>query len=605
MGNFDYENDSVVGVLTIDNKGNGHIRVYGYFHTDSFIPLEPNKAKTEFKPKGEVYAFKAADKYYNLGNTCVKLKVIPNQKEDDGRRDAFMWDYTTKMESCGREVVHIKKVLDGDGKSNHSVLEEYNLFEDNASSFVLSNSLVYCLEDDSSEIPYCNMEDVNLFYYKDSDRWFSVDDCLPHVEGYIDIMDDQALVDWFVNKVLKSSMWKKFKDGNKQEVMGATKEAMNKLSIPHDIMESRIHRLENFTDTFLLTLDAVKSLTDKPWFGPTIKETLSQNKEELLNELVERKEDVINARKEARLEEIAETRKNVNKELEELRQTLDDKKEELSRIREELKEKKSVADQVQQKLEQIDSKNREAIEGLQDVSNTLNPLGQAMRNVYHLESIDLAVDNTGISDLLSADNIFQLNMQNCLSKLKLPEEQAKEITALLKSYKVILLPGVQMVMALLYAMGRCSYLTTYVSVSWKSFTDLWIGGLNYIVQKSNDEPEQMHFLVLRNINLSCIPNYLQPVFDLQSALIRTFPGTDIAFPRNLRIVATASADTLIPMTAYTLRQMGCARKNNEITVMHIGGLDDIKLVGYVTPEGLIGTSLSTDDVNHYEDYVDE
>ena len=607
MSNFDYQTDRAVGLLNIDNKGNGHIRVYGYIHEDNYIPLRTNEAADLFKPKREVFAYKAAEHNYDLKGRCVKLMVKPNQGGDESKRDAFIWDFNSPMECCGKEVRKINKALGEDGQENHCILKESDLLDSRAPRWVLSNGLVYCLEDrnGSKVIPYCNMDNINLIYSQDDSRWFSVEDSLPNVDGYIDIMSDQGLVDWFANRVLKTGMWQTFKDGEKMEVLSATKEAMGRLGLQDNVMKSRLERMDKLVGTFSLALTTVKSLTDKPWFGPTIEEALNRHKEELREELIESEQEVLQARKEARLEEIAEKHDKAAKELEEVRQTLASDKEERDRLAKEIEEKRRVADEVQQRLVKIEGLNRDALLGLQEVGEVLRPSGKVGRGIYHLEHLDHAIANHDVAGFFTASNLLLANLKQCMAKSGVPEGEAKEIIALLAAYKVLLLPDLSTLMAVLHAMGRCSYLTTYVSVAWKSFADLWDGGLGYIVGKCEEAPDHMHFLVMRNINLSCIPNYLQPVFDLQAGLISTFPGTDLAFPRNLRLLATASADTLIPMTADALRQIGCAPKGEDNVAKPAGSLGDVQLIGYITPETFSEVSIPDDFHNRFEDYVNE
>ena len=608
MSDFDYRTDSVVGLLDIDNRGNGHIRAYGYFHADNYVSLRSHEAEVTFKPKKEVFAYNAAAHNYELKGRCVKVRVKPNQGGDESKRDAFIWDFSSPMEPCGKEVRKIDKTLGEDGRENHCNLKESGLLDNKAPRWVLSNGLVYCLEDrnGSKVIPYCNMDDINLIYSPDDSRWFSVEDSLPNVEGYIDIMSDQGLVDWFVNKVLKTDMWKTFKEGEKMEVLSATKEAMGRLGLPGNVMQSRLARIDKLVGTFSLALTTVKSLTDKPWFGPTIEETLNRHKEELREELIESEQEVLQARKVARLEGIAEQRVEAEKELEAVRQALASDKEEQIRLAQEIEENRRVADEVQQRLVKIEGLNRDALLGLQEVGEVLQPSGKAGRGNYHLEHLDHAIANHDVAGFFTASNLLLLaNLKQCLAKWSLSEGEAKEIIVLLAAYKVLLLPDLPTLMAVLHAMGRCSYLTTYVSVAWKSFADLWDGGLGYIVGKCEEVPDRMHFLVMRNINLSCIPNYLQPVFDLQAGLVSTFPGTDLAFPSNLRLLATASADPLIPMTADALRQIGCAPKGEAHVAMPAGSLGDVQLIGYITPETFSEVSIPDDFHNHFEDYVNE
>ena len=106
-------------------------------------------------------------------------------------------------------------------------------------------------------------------------------------------------------------------------------------------------------------------------------------------------------------------------------------------------------------------------------------------------------------------------------------------------------------------------MVSYVGVGWKSFDDLRYSGLSAIVAEAIKNPDMIHFLVLRNINMSYIPCYLQPVLDMQSGLSQYFPGTGIGFPENLRILCTRTKDTVIPVSASSLEGIGCITPSEE------------------------------------------
>jgi hypothetical protein len=149
-------------------------------------------------------------------------------------------------------------------------------------------------------------------------------------------------------------------------------------------------------------------------------------------------------------------------------------------------------------------------------------------------------------------------------------------------------------------------MTEYVSAKWASFDDLWNNGLAYIVGKSNEEPETIHFLLLQNINLSYLPNYLQPLADLQKGLITKFPATDIPLPKNLRILCTVAEDELITMPASVLKHFGCIDKACQFDISSAMIMADDANLGYLTTEELIREGRQDFELhNMFEQYIDE
>lgn len=149
-------------------------------------------------------------------------------------------------------------------------------------------------------------------------------------------------------------------------------------------------------------------------------------------------------------------------------------------------------------------------------------------------------------------------------------------------------------------------MTEYVSAKWASFDDLWNNGLAYIVGKSNEEPETIHFLLLQNINLSYLPNYLQPLADLQKGLITKFPATDIPLPKNFRILCTVAEDELITMPASVLKHFGCIDKACQFDISSAMIMADDANLGYLTPEELIREGRQDFELhNMFEQYIDE
>lgn len=83
---------------------------------------------------------------------------------------------------------------------------------------------------------------------------------------------------------------------------------------------------------------------------------------------------------------------------------------------------------------------------------------------------------------------FAKALEDMLKLNKLPHQKASTIAESLAVYKMLLVPNTAYAMSIVHATQKCYYAVEYVSVSWKSFDDLWQGGLcdmvNHTVSKN-------------------------------------------------------------------------------------------------------------------------
>jgi hypothetical protein len=164
----------------------------------------------------------------------------------------------------------------------------------------------------------------------------------------------------------------------------------------------------------------------------------------------------------------------------------------------------------------------------------------------------------------------------------------------------------QVAKSFILSAGQSWSYTSYVSVAWKSFDDLWQSGLGTIVDHCAVEPDSIHYHVLRNINLTSLSNYLQPLADLQGGFISTFPGTDKPFPANLRVLLTISDEDLLPMPECVLRFFGCVKRDVEIESWVPAAVTKDTIVGYLNTKLLLNAAEEINEApNNYQDYLNE
>ena len=292
-----------------------------------------------------------------------------------------------------------------------------------------------------------------------------------------------------------------------------------------------------------------------------------------------------------------------------------------------IKELNEQAEYARTKLERLDieiekkktelSSVQKSLDGVMERKDDIIKDFTVVRDVLGLtERKDVSVISSTNAQKLQSINFsdkrlpfykgFENNIENCLSLSQTKIESISELARMHACYNVIVLPNADMAMSIVAAAGKAFYRIAYVSVAWKSFNDVWANGLQQLVSHCFEMPDTIHYFVLRNINLSCLSNYLQPLADMQAGVLDTFPETDIQFPDNLRVLLTVSDEELIPMSEGVLKYFGCVSKDIEpeehwridySTAQCIGYLD-IKLLRKAAEE------VEKPD-NYYQEYVNE
>lgn len=628
MNDFNYNEHAVIGELSINSSsGNGHVKVVGYIDNSNYIFLPQSEISNLFLPRGEVFAHQIQRNYKDYDKELVSLYVIPNKKDGEGY-DAFVWDYSREVYIEGEKIEKIEETFTDNGEENYSILSKYNLLNREEKTFVISNGKIYKIESSSSSrfIPYCTITDSTAIivgryatYYLDGE--------LPHKEGVIDITTDEQLIDWFINKIVKND-WQDIQNGDGNKLLVATKAALTSLkNLDDKIVEIRLKRINALVKSFILTRDNLQSVIDAKWINETVYKSIDAYKEDYIKLIQAENADEINSIKERHLQEIEtettehrrtlakiyESKEIAQKKhdsiLEELKLDITNKQNELSNLNEVIAEKQNMINELSTQLESI-SKRKEDI--ILDFKIVKDVLGIAQKEITQIQdSTDIILNNIALTEnRLPIYRGFNRNLEICLKHYGCQANRVKEISTLLATYDVLLLPDMEIVMAIINATGKCRYITTYVNVGWKSFVDLWNNGLMQLIKYCNENPTVIHYFVIRNINLSYLSNYLQPLLDIQAGYTKTFPSTEIRFPENLKILMTRTNDEVIPLTEDSLRYVGCISKS-ESTIMPVRcKTSKIELSGYIDAALLKEEicNFSEDEIinsNHIQYYINE
>lgn len=626
MSNFDFNKHTIVGELNINhNSGHGYVKVYGYMDSYTYYPLSSEEILNTFTPKGEVFAYNIVRDYSFLDKNLIALSVKPNDKDGENWYN-YLCDYKRgDVRLIGNPIKNIAKIGTL-GEYNYTVLQQNDLLDKDEPTFFNVGDKLYCIKDKNSRlVSYCTIT-ASMPMVKGKYGMYYIGSSLPFAEGIIDITNDKQLISWYIKNIVKVC-WHDIQTGNGKLAQDAARKALEATkNLNTTIVKNRLNRLASLTNSYTLTRDELQTLVDAPWLQRSVQKALMKFKEDYINHVIyenaEELNDIIkNHKLEIQKEQaqhdsaimcLQESKEKAldayDKTIAQIDSEINANKSKLKTLCEEILNKENTISQLTEQLNKISEKKDSIIADFEIV-----------KQVFNLSSY-CTVPKEGIKDNLIINEIratdvrlpiyqgFKKNFEICLKSYGCKTENINSFSALFKAYSNILFPNMESILATIYATGKCRYTTTYVNVAWKSFDDLWENGLSQIVKSCKESPNEIHYLILRNINLSYVVNYLQPLIDVQMKYTETFPNTTDAYPPNLKVLMTATEDDVIPLTKDSLRYIGCiSRKDFKPKGMiHISKIKG--LIGYLDMDILNNEITNYEEIiefNHTDDYINE
>lgn len=624
MNTFDYEQYRVVGLVEDKLGDNATINVIGYCDDKHvFHPLNNAEALESFPTRGKVFAYRFNKNNNHFIGCIVRLRVQPSNKDD---REKFVWDWDDKVIEYGQRIFTLKGEFTEDSQHNYDILTNNGLHDVNSNKLVYSSGRVYQIIPDNNDrvLKYWEASSLDMVTV-DGYKYF-VGISLPKHDGLLDITNDEQLANWYLSKVVKKNWTGIVRAQSFRNSEYFLRELLSSLkNLDSAIIENRLKRLLSIDTSISLMFDSLKDIAETPWFSEVVNRSISQEKEHLieqlkndnLEEIQKIKEDhdlelmQLEEEQKAKIEklhqEIDEKRKDLEAQERSLDAKLQEKTFEIELLDETVKEKQQAITILEESIAKMNDRKASIIQDfsiIQEVLSTSVPQDKvasiASSKQFTLEEINYSANP------ITRFQAYVKSLENVLKVNEAPKCSPQALARLLAKYLVVLCPSQTIAQSLIMASHKCRYMTEYVSAKWESFDDLWNNGLAYVVGKSNEEPETIHFLLLQNINLSYLPNYLQPLADLQKGLITKFPATDIPLPKNLRILCTVAEDELITMPASVLKHFGCIDKACQFDISSAMIMADDANLGYLTTEELIREGRQDFELhNMFEQYIDE
>lgn len=625
MNTFDYEQYRVVGLVEDKLGDNATINVIGYCDDNLhvFHPLNNAEALELFPTRGKVFAYRFNIDHRHLKGCIVCLCVQPSNKDD---REKFVWDWDAEVIEYGQRIFMLKGELTEDSQHNYDILTNNGLHDVNSNKLVYSSGRVYQIIPDNNDrvLKYWEASSLDMVTV-DGYKYF-VGRSIPKHDGLLDITNDEQLANWYLSKVVKKNWTGIVRAQSFRNSEYFLRELLSSLkNLDSAIIENRLKRLLSIDTSISLMFDSLKDIAETPWFSEVVNRSISQEKEHLIEQLkndnlqdiqkIKEDHDLelmqLEEEQKAKIEklhqEIDEKRKDLEAQERSLDAKLQEKTFEIELLDETVKEKQQAITTLEESIAKMNDRKASIIQDfsiIQEVLSTSVPqdnvAGIVSSKQFTLEEINYSANP------ITRFQAYVKSLEDVLKVNDAPKCSPQALARLLAKYLVVLCPSQTIAQSLIMASHKCRYMTEYVSAKWASFDDLWNNGLAYVVGKSNKEPETIHFLLLQNINLSYLPNYLQPLADLQKGLITKFPATDIPLPKNLRILCTVAEDELITMPASVLKHFGCIDKACQFDISSAMIMADDANLGYLTTEELIREGRQDFELhNMFEQYIDE
>ena len=625
MNTFDYEQYRVVGLVEDKLGDNGFINVLGYCDDNLhvFHPLTSSEAQNLFPSRGKIFAYR-----FNLDNKDLKKSIVclcVQPSNNDGK-DRFVWDWDAEVIEYGQRIHTLKGVFTEDSQHNYDILANSGLLDVKSDKLVSCGGRVYQIIPDNSDRVLKYWEATSLDIVTVDGYKYFVGLSLPKHDGLLDITNDEQLANWYLSKVVKKNWAGIVQAQSFRNSEGFLRELLSSLKgLDAATIENRLKRLLSIDTSISLMFDNLKVIAETPWFSEVVNRSLAQEKEHLIEQLkndnleeiqkikeehdmeLMQLEEEQKAKTEKLQQEIDEKRKSLEEQERSLDAKLQEKGFEIELLDETIKNKQQAIAAIEESITKINDRKASIIQDFSIIQEVLS--SSVPQNVVAAvePSKQFSLEEFNYSENpIARFSAYVKSLENILKVNEAPKCSPQDLARLLAKYIVVLCPSQAIAQTLILASHKCRYMTEYVSAKWASFDDFWNNGLAYIVEKSNEEPETIHFLLLQNINISYLPNFLQPLVDLQKGLITKFPATDISVPRNLRILCTVAEDELITMPASVLQHFGCIDKACQFETSSTMKMADDAKLGYLTAEELIREGHQEFELhNMFEQYIDE
>lgn len=552
------------------------------------LNMDEQQIQMKFAPSGHVFEDSFTDKYqiYNIGDFIRFVPVENSYSIEDPNKDKFkIKSIKTKLDY---QVVFLENFLLGTDSINMNFLQ--SIEKDLPDKFFLQNDVGF----------YGSFKKVNGIVKPSKGTVVEFRESLSNIASYkdkkivvgnpekteisIDASTDEQLQKWFRN-ILRTSdtIFSKSLLDNKDW-------KTELLSLPIDssnVEKSKLNRVVEYFDSYEFTLGELKTLL---------------NNSDNLRSSFEKKINVYKS------EIVKERKAEIQGEIRALTSIVSELKSEKSRYKKEVESLKTEIEKIEKDLNHFLENKERLLADFKVFQSLLQPSDYSpLPKEEPMVSFLIEKSNTNFDSTQFSKSEFDETISSFLAKRGKQTEETKfrSIREIIATFNCVFSNSLELMLAFIEATNNYRYIISQVEVKWLTFRDFWENGLKDIWVLAYNDPKVLHFLILRDCNLSSPECYASPLLDVDRGLREGLPYDGRPWPSNLRIIATTQP---VPEVGLPLLKS---------TFYHWGGVKNFSLIdipqqapkiidGYISIEKFESWKVDKLDIsdNQLEEYID-
>lgn len=531
---YETENNKVVGVIEKELGGSSaKIKAIGIIsEKDKYIHLTDVEARVFFPPNGFLFEPGFFHNHNFKVGDVISFWAEENYKAAEGYDKFKIKHRSVDVRPFGINARRIK----GFKKTNLvACLESLSLEDDHSDGVFYGLTDKYVigkLRTKSSVIEPALHHRIQI-WDRNEDMIVSSEDSFRLLEEptgdsiILDCMNDKQLFEWFRSSLKQLEPdYVKLLDTNAswRTNLPTLFSKVDKEKLEADRI--RIQRVEEKFELIDLSNSDIKTLVNNS-------EKLNKAFQEVINN--HKEEYKLGYKKELELFEleIENKKEKSSNEAAKYEQIINEKKETVTQLTESLQI-------IKDEIERLSENKERIIEDFSIIKEVLKGECLSQKNTSTLEDASFVFEELFVENCDEIININEIEEQLKfqLFSHNLNARFSKKILDCITNFAAVLVKDIRIGIAMAKATNNSRYIIQQVEPDWLHFKDFWHNGLGAIWESAHNHPENHHFLILEDINMSAPECYCRPLVDMITGIRTLIPYGKSKYPDNLKIIAS-------------------------------------------------------------------
>lgn len=484
--------------------------------------IDEEEAKKMFPPSGTVFApsYSKDSPGIHEGDS-VKFNFQENQdKVFNPNNDRYVTHQIRKKGICvykTNDKINDKKFIDGISDFVHDFSSIQNgEFYLSSDSFLFgpffketNHDQIVIRPKEGKNVKKWPIKECALYEYQDKIVLFEPNSAA--IDGVpIDCMDFKQLFEWFRRKIDGCDAWKQITLELEQKKVKWRKYLLGLINEVKEesveLFEIRINRVIHLFESFESRIELIDKLS-----------AIAPNFE------IKRKNVI---------EEFSQSEKEL------IQKKLSDKQNELEKLKKQIQKNQVESNDLSSKIDAEKDELKYIEENKSRLIKDFTIFTKALNGNTHYQK-SLLFDEI-LPNGNQSDDSFELRTQikKYLNYFGYNLDYVDQLMFAL-NYKGIFVPSVFLALSVCKALNNVTYLIQQVEADWLHFSNFWESGLGQMWERSHQNSNKFHFLILQDINLGCPECWGRPFFDIMNGIRSHFPYSEyLGWPSNFKVFTT-------------------------------------------------------------------